>query len=52
MKFYVDGRNEGGLPTTTPTTGAQNFDASKHWLFPIPQFKRDVNPNLEQNGSC
>ncbi|TLX74367.1 RagB/SusD family nutrient uptake outer membrane protein [Labilibacter sediminis] len=51
IKFYVDGRNEDGLPTSTSTTGAQNFDARKHWLFPIPQFERDVNPNLEQNGT-
>jgi len=50
-KFYVDGRNLGGLPTASPTTGANNFDPGKHWLFPIPQFERDVNPNLEQNGS-
>lgn len=51
MKFYVDGRNVGGTPTSTPTNGAKNFEPGKHWLFPIPQFERDVNPNLEQNGT-
>lgn len=47
--FYVDGRNLGGTPTTTPLTGALNFNGAKHWLLPIPQFEVDLNPNLEQN---
>jgi hypothetical protein len=27
----------------------RTFDASKHYLMPIPQNERDLNPNLEQN---
>lgn len=27
----------------------RNFDASKHYLWPIPQKERDLNKNLEQN---
>ena len=27
----------------------RNFDASKHYLWPIPQKDRDINKNLDQN---
>ena len=27
----------------------RTFDANKHYLMPIPQNERDLNPNLEQN---
>ena len=30
----------------------RNFDASKHYLWPIPQKDRDINKNLSQNPNC
>jgi len=27
----------------------RKFDASKHYLWPIPQKERDLNKNLDQN---
>lgn len=47
-KYFVDGRNLGGLPDTIPIEAAKNFK-DKHWLFPIPSFEVDLNSNLEQN---
>jgi len=29
----------------------RSFDPNKHYLWPIPQAERDLNPNLEQNAN-
>jgi hypothetical protein len=43
--------NSGVLNYTTVTVpgGDRKFDASKNYLFPIPQSAIDQNKNLEQN---
>jgi starch-binding outer membrane protein, SusD/RagB family len=30
---------------------ANTFDKSKHYLYPVPQKERDLNPNLSQNSN-
>src|SRR5690606_7014771 len=38
------------IPTIVDPGGiTRSFDPSKHYLFPIPQGERDVNPELDQN---
>jgi hypothetical protein len=41
---------DNGQLTTVSVTGAnRSFDKSRHYLWPIPQNERNLNPNLSQN---
>ncbi|KQS27764.1 RagB/SusD family nutrient uptake outer membrane protein [Dyadobacter sp. Leaf189] len=44
---YTD--NAGKLVTVQAASSNRVFDASRHYLWPIPQKERDLNPNLTQN---
>jgi hypothetical protein len=39
----------GKLVTVQAASSNRVFDASRHYLWPIPQKERDLNPNLTQN---
>jgi hypothetical protein len=41
--------NTGKLITVQAASSTRAFDASRHYLWPIPQKERDLNPNLKQN---
>ncbi|MEO6284732.1 MAG: RagB/SusD family nutrient uptake outer membrane protein [Dyadobacter sp.] len=41
--------NTGKLITVQAVASTRAFDASRHYLWPIPQKERDLNPNLKQN---
>lgn len=40
---------DGSVSKTVQVAATRVFDASKHYLWPIPQRERDQDPNLEQN---
>jgi hypothetical protein len=44
---YAD--NTGKLVTVQAASSNRVFDTSRHYLWPIPQKERDLNPNLKQN---
>lgn len=39
----------GKLVTVQAASSDRVFDASRHYLWPMPQKERDLNPNLQQN---
>jgi hypothetical protein len=41
--------NTGKLVTIQAVSSNRVFDKSRHYLWPIPQKERDLNPNLKQN---
>lgn len=49
MKIAPDGKSFEIIPIPIYQSDNERTFTKKHYLFPVPQGQRDLNPNLDQN---